>query len=283
MTRGDKAADTSASPRRTDALRPSRGFAHPFLPLPLLAALTHDGRDMLEQISIPVDEHRSHKGALAFPDHVEPPYPGVVVVHDIMGYTADLRRHCERFADAGYAAIGPDLYQGGKPGCVVKTLRSMTTGKGFAYEVIDATRKVLAARDDVDADRIGVAGFCMGGGFALIAAADQSFAVAAPFYGAVPYKASRLLNLCPTIAQFGAKDTVFLPHAERLARHLEELGIEHEVHIYEEAGHSFMNQLRGPLAGMGRHTPIHAAYNADTESKAWAKLLDFFERHMPPK
>jgi hypothetical protein len=64
----------------------------------------------------------------------------------------------------------------------------MTTGKGFAYEVIDA--------------------------------ADQSFAVAAPFYGAVPHTASRLEGLCPTIAQFGEKDTVFLPHAKRLARHL---------------------------------------------------------------
>ena len=125
----------------------------------------------------------------------------------------------------------------------------MTTGKGFAYEVIDA--------------------------------ADQSFAVAAPFYGAVPHTASRLEGLCPTIAQFGEKDTVFLPHAKRLARHLQELGIDHEVHIYEEAGHSFMNQLTGPLAPLARHTPIHAFYDPDTEAKAWARLLDFFARHLP--
>ena len=248
--------------------------------MPLAAALTHDARDMLEQISIPVTDQRNHKGALAFPDHAEPPFPGVVVVHDIMGYTADLRRHCERFADAGYAAIGPDLYQGGKPGCVVKTLTSAVTGKGFGYEVIDAARRLLAARDEVDANRIGVAGFCMGGGFALLAAADQSFAVAAPFYGTVPEKASRLQGLCPTIAQFGGQDSVFVPHAKRLARHLEELGIEHEIHMYEEAGHSFMNQLEGPLAAMARHTSMHAAYNPDTEAKAWAKLLDFFDRHM---
>ncbi len=237
---------------------------------------------MIESISIPVTDIRTHEGALALPDAGEPPFPGVVVVHDIMGYTADLRRHCERFADAGYAAIAPDLYQGGKPGCVVKTLTSAATGKGFAYEVIDAARRMLAARDEVDADRIAVAGFCMGGGFALLAAADQSFAVAAPFYGTVPGQASRLQGLCPTIAQFGGQDSVFLPHAKRLTRHLEELGIEHEVHIYEEAGHSFMNQLQGPLAGLALHTPIRAAYDADTEAKAWAKLLDFFDRHLPP-
>jgi carboxymethylenebutenolidase len=183
----------------------------------LALALAHDPSLMIESISIPVTDARSHEAALVLPDEGNPPFPGVVVIHDIYGFSADLKRHCQRFADAGYAAIAPDLYKGGRPGCVVKTLTSMATGKGFAYEVIDAARNVLAARDDVDANRIGIAGFCMGGGFALIAAADQSFAVAAPFYGAVPNEASRLEGLCPTIAQFGKKDTVFLPQAKRLA------------------------------------------------------------------
>ena len=74
-------------------------------------------------------------------------------------------------------------------------------------------------------------------------------------------------------------DTVFLPHAKRLARHLEELGVEHEVLIYEDVGHSFMNRHEFPLAALGRHTPIRAFYDADTEAKAWSKLLNFFERH----
>ncbi|MGB9338378.1 MAG: dienelactone hydrolase family protein [Polyangiales bacterium] len=234
---------------------------------------------MTETISIPVAQGQPHEAALCLPSTGAAPFPGVVVIHDIYGFTTDLKRHCQRFADAGYVAIAPDLYQGRKPGCVVRTLTSMATGEGFAYEVIEASRQVLAARDDVDAERIAVAGFCMGGGFALIAAADQSYAVAAPFYGTVPQKASRLQNLCPTIAQYGAMDTPFLSHAKRLARHLEELGVEHEVHIYEGVGHSFMNQLEGRLAPLGRHIPIRAFYDADTEAKAWSKLLDFFARH----
>lgn len=237
---------------------------------------------MIESIQIPVTGTRTHEAALAVPSEGQGPFPGVVVIHDIYGFSPDLKRHCQRFADAGYVAVGPDLYHGGRPGCVVRTLTSMATGKGFAYEVIDAARETLAARDDVDAKRIAVAGFCMGGGFALIAAADQSFAVAAPFYGMVPKKASRLQGLCPTIAQFGAEDRVYLPHAKRLARHLEELGIEHEVHIYEGVGHSFMNQLEGRLAPLGPHTPIRAFYDPETEAKAWSKLLDFFERHIEP-
>jgi carboxymethylenebutenolidase len=234
---------------------------------------------MVESISFTVGDGQRHEAVLALPDSDAGPFPGVVVIHDIYGFSTDLKRHCQRFAEAGYAAIGPDLYRGGRPGCVVKTLTSMLTNEGFAYEVIDAARRTLGARDDVDAERIGVAGFCLGGGFALVAAADQAFAVAAPFYGAVPKHASRLEGLCPTIAQFGALDTVYLSHAKRLARHLEELGVEHEVHVYEEAGHSFMNQLEGRLAPLGRHTPIRAFYDAETEALAWSRLLDFFARH----
>lgn len=236
---------------------------------------------MVESISISVAGGRAHKGALALPASGKPSFPAVVVVHDIFGFSTDLRRHCERFADEGYVALGPDLYQGGRPSCVVKTLKSMIMNEGFAFEVIDAARQTLAARGDVDENRIAVAGFCLGGGFALVAAADQAFAVAAPFYGAVPKHASRLKGICPTIAQFGALDTVYLSHAKRLARHLEELGVEHEVHIYDGVGHSFMNQLEGKLAPLGRHTPIRAFYDPATEALAWDRLLDFFERHMP--
>lgn len=234
---------------------------------------------MVERISISVPSGGTHEAGLALPASGEAPFPGVVIIHDIYGFSADLQRHCQRFAKAGYVAIAPDLYRGRHPACVVKTIRSMTTGKGFAYEVIEAARRALAAREDVDATRIAVAGFCMGGGFALLAAADQSYAVAAPFYGAVPYKASRLKNLCPTLAQYGALDTMFLPHAKRLAEHLEELGIEHEVLIHENVGHSFMNRHEFRLAALGRHTPLRAFYDPDTEAQAWSKLLDFFGRH----
>ena len=237
---------------------------------------------MLESLFVRVGD-KTHDAYLALPETGEAPVPGVVVIHDIFGDTPDLRRHCMRFAKAGYAAIGPDLYRGGRPSCVVKTLVSMVTGAGLAYEVIDAARACLAARDEVDANRLGVVGFCMGGGFALIAAADQSFAVAAPFYGAVPSKASRLRGICPTIAQYGEKDTVYLSHARRLARHLLELGVDHEVHIHEGVGHSFMNEHASRLARLGRHTPIHAFYDSATEGKAWSALLDFFHKHVPTR
>jgi len=236
---------------------------------------------MIESISVPGPKGRLHEAAVAFPDDSAPPWPGVVVIHDITGLGADMHRHCQRFAEAGYAAIAPDLYAGGRVGCVVNALISSMSGKGEGYEVIDAARQLLGDRDEVDAQRIGVVGFCMGGGFALVAAADQAYAVAAPFYGAVPKEASRLKGICPTIAQYGERDLLFRSDAKRLARHLEELGVEHEVIIYEDAGHSFMNQLTGFLGKAGPYTPMRAQYDPETEAKAWKKLLEFFARHMP--
>lgn len=234
---------------------------------------------MSETTSIDVGG-RQYEAAISRPDG-SGPWPAVVVIHDLTGFGNDVRRHCDRFAEAGYLALAPDLYRGGNVACVVQTLKSMATHEGHAYAVIDGARRAVMDRSDVDASRVGVCGFCMGGGFALVAAADQTFAVAAPFYGSVPRSASRLRGVCPTIAQYGTKDVAFVSHGRRLSEHLQELGVEHEVLFHEDAGHSFMNQLEGFAAASGPYTPLRAEYDADVEAVAWAKLLEFFGRHLP--
>jgi carboxymethylenebutenolidase len=205
----------------------------------------------------------------------------VVVLHDITGFKPDTRRHCRRFADAGYVAIAPDLYDGGRIGCVVRTVIDSSGRPGKTLPIIAAARAHLAALPEVDAARIGVTGFCMGGGFALLAAADDAYAVAAPFYGNVPEKKERLEGICPTLAQYGERDRPFRSHAARLSRHLEELGVEHEVLVHPGVGHSFMNDHDDWTAPYGKYLPIRAAYDAGTEAIAWEALLAFFAAHMP--
>lgn len=220
-----------------------------------------------------------HPASLALPDGAGR-VPGVVVVHDITGFRADTRRHCVRLAAAGFAAAAPDLYAGGRPACVVRTLTSLLRGHGEGLAVIEATRTALAAHPRVDPGRIGIIGFCMGGGFALMAAADGPYAVAGPFYGTVPRSAERLRGLCPTLAQFGEQDLPFRSHAARLGRHLEALGIEHELVIHEDVGHSFMNAHTDPLFSLGRFTPLRARHDAAVEADAWARLLRWFRAHL---
>ena len=213
----------------------------------------------------------------------EGPWPGVVIIHDVTGLREDCARHCRRFAEAGYAAICPDLYAGGRIGCVVRVLLSMQSHTGEAYAVIGAARQILADRPEVDAARLGVVGFCMGGGFAMVAAADDDYAVAGPFYGAVPRRAERLSGICPTIAQYGQRDIAFRSHRKRLEKHLDELDVPHEVIDHPGVGHSFMNDHRGIYERvMGGTPPLYAQYDAETEATAWGKLLAFFSEHLPP-
>jgi len=152
---------------------------------------------------------------------------------------------------------------------------------GEALRVIDAARQVLASDPSVAKDRIGVIGFCMGGGFALLAGADQAFAVAAPFYGGVPRSADRLRGVCPLIAQFGSRDAAFAPHARRLERHLVELAVPHEAVIHDGVGHSFMNDHRDPLFTVGRYLPpLYAGHDAAAEADGWERLLRLFDEHL---
>jgi len=107
--------------------------------------------------------------------------PGVVVLHESFGLNDDIRRISGRFAASGYAALAPDLYSHGtRLVCLSRVLADMVSGR-ISREIADihAAREALAARPEVDAQRVAIAGFCQGGGFALIAATRPGFSAAA--------------------------------------------------------------------------------------------------------
>jgi len=214
----------------------------------------------------------------------EGPHPGVVVLHESFGLNDDIRRIAARFAQAGYVAVAPDLYSHGRRiVCLSRVIVDMVSGS-VAREIgdIHAAREVLAARPEVDAERIAVAGFCQGGGFALIAGSSPGFSAAAVNYGTVPADRSALDGLCPVVASYGAKDRVVgRKMAERLEEHLAALGVTHDVKTYEDAGHSFFSQVDGWQGWLARvPTGMAVGHDEQAAEDGWRRTLAFFEQHV---
>jgi len=207
------------------------------------------------------------------------PHPGVVVIQDALGLSADIREQADRLAAAGYLAFAPDLYSGRGIRCVVATMRASRSGSGPAYEEIEAARRLLEEREDCSG-RIGIIGFCMGGGFALMCA-PRGFSAASVNYGEVPEDAAeRLAGACPVVGSYGARDRGLRRRAARLEGALETLGVPHDVKEYPNAGHSFLNRFN---AGPALTPLLHVAglgYEHDAAEDAWRRILAFFAEHL---
>ncbi len=207
------------------------------------------------------------------------PSPGVVVIQDALGLSRAIREHVDRLASYGYLTVAPDLYtRGGMRKCVRATMRSLFSGQGQAYDDIESARQWLLGRDDCSG-RVGVIGFCMGGGFALMTA-SRGFDVAAPNYGHLPKNIDAALSgACPVVGSYGARDRMLKGAAATLEAALTEKGIPHDVKEYPRAGHSFLEQFPvGPLAPVLRVTGM--GYEAASADDAWRRIRAFFDEHL---
>jgi carboxymethylenebutenolidase len=218
------------------------------------------------------------KAYLARPAVGDGPWPGVVVIHDAFGLTTVAREHADRLSGAGYLALVPDLYtRGGFLRCVRATFAALMSGTGVVYDDLDAARRWLASQDGCSG-RIGVIGFCMGGGFALMTA-RREFSVAAPNYGRLPADLSVLDGACPIVASYGAKDRTLKGAATQLTAALTERGIPHDVKEYPDAGHGFLDRFN-----VGPFTPLlHVAglgYDQPSAEDAWRRILSYFAEQL---
>jgi carboxymethylenebutenolidase len=233
----------------------------------------------MTNVTITTSTHQL-RGYLARPAG-EGSWPGVIVLHDMAGMSDDLRHQTDWLAGAGYLALAPDLYSWGrKIACMWVTVRELAAGRGQVFADVDATRQWLAVQPGCTG-RIGVIGFCMGGGFALLLAPGHGFAAASVNYGSVSqnaYTEAALRGACPIVGSFGGKDWSLRGAADRLERALDALGVDHDVKEYPDAGHSFLNDHRSVLFKvMGL---IGIAYHEPSARDARRRILSFFDRHL---
>lgn len=236
-----------------------------------------------EQIEVPLADG-SVLQAEYFAAAGEAPHPGVVVLHESFGLNDDIRRIASRFAAEGYAAVAPSLYSHGRRiVCLSRVMVDMVRGS-VAREIgdIHAVREALGAREEVDVQRIAVAGFCQGGGFALIAGTRPGFQAAAVNYGDVPEERSKLDGVCPVVASYGARDRMFgAKMAARLEQHLGALGVPGDVQVYDGAGHSFFSEVDGWQGWLARMpSPMAVGYEHQAAEDGWRRMLGFFGEHV---
>jgi carboxymethylenebutenolidase len=195
-----------------------------------------------------------------------PPRGGLVVLQEIFGVNSHIRTVADGFANDGFLAIAPALFDRVRPGVELGySPEEVKEGRGYVEKLRleDTMRDVGAALDAVKSSgKVGVVGYCWGGALSYVAACELPVACAVVYYG----KASNYIDRkpkCPVMYHFGTEDqSIPLSDVEKLkAAHPQ--GTFHEY----EAGHGFSATPR-------------ASYNPEAALLARERTLEFFTRYI---
>jgi len=200
--------------------------------------------------------------------------PGVVVIQEWWGLVPHIKDVCERFASEGFVALAPDLYHG------KQVSEPDEAGKEMMALQLDQAAKDLSGAVDAVAERatgdgVGVVGFCMGGGLALVLAAQRADVIKAvvAFYGALAWEGVQPDYSAITgavLGHYAERDEWATPEAARqLEKTLKESG-NHDVtvHIYEGTDHAFFNDDRPEV------------YDAEASRLAWERTIELLRSHL---
>ena len=201
--------------------------------------------------------------------------PGVVVIQEWWGVNDQIKEVCDDLATEGFVALAPDLYRGkvttepDEAGKLMMALNIEQAAKDMAGAV-----GFLQANDALTSKKVGVIGFCMGGGLALWLGTlrPDDIAAVVPFYGVIPWPAAQpdySKLQAPVQGHYAENDDFASPEqVKKLEAELTGLGKQCEFFIYPGCEHAFTNH----------HRPeVHNAEHSDT---AMQRALEFLRANV---
>jgi carboxymethylenebutenolidase len=195
--------------------------------------------------------------------------PGIVVIQEWWGLVDHIKDVCDRFAAEGFLALAPDLYRGkavtepDEAGKAMMAMRMDQAAKDLSGAVDEVRRRT-------EREAVGVIGFCMGGGLALVLAAQRPDAVKAvvPCYGVIPWPDAQpdYSKIDAAVeGHYAEHDESAPPEAVReLEERLRSLGKRATMIVHPGTEHAFFNDTRPEV------------YDAQESTRLWESAVSFF-------
>lgn len=236
-------------------------------------------------VTVPADDPALEAGMVTFPSGTVTvhayvarpkgggPVPGVVVIHENRGLLEHFKDVGRRLAKLGYAALAPDLasHEGGTArfadSAQVTTILGRTSPEQLVA-MLNASVSYLQGRPGVRRDRIGVMGFCFGGGMTWrLATANAELRAAVPYYGPNPPLEDVPKIRAAVLAIYGERDSRINAGIPAVKEAMQKAGIVHDIVVYPNADHAFFNDTG-------------TRYSEQAAKVAWQRTLQWFERHL---
>ena len=200
------------------------------------------------------------------------PFPAIIVIHEWWGLNDWVKEQASKLADQGYVALAVDLYRGkvaASPDEAHELMRGVPEDR--ANRDLKAAFDYLASQKNVNADRIGSIGWCMGGGYSLdVALLEPKLAATVINYGHLATDPESLKKINAAIlGNFGAQDRGIPPaDVNAFENALKKLGKKVDIKIYPDAGHAFENPNN------------KEGYRATDAADAWKRTVAFLDSNL---
>jgi carboxymethylenebutenolidase len=215
-------------------------------------------------------------------------FPAVIVLMEAFGLNQWCKSICDRLAQSGFAAIAPDFYRGTTyqytdMANVVAKLK--TLNDDAIMSDVGKSLDFLAGKSEINANGIGVVGFCLGGRYAFLTNATYPTKIkaAVSFYGGGidaapgnPMGQKSLLDRValmqsPMMLMYGSEDKMIAADEHgRISTALSKAKKRYILNLFPKAGHGFMSDRRD-------------SYAPEAAAEAWLMTTGFFSQNLKPK